>query len=91
MTNIDKEHLEYYGNYNELKKSFKRFISNIPFYGFAVVCLDDPSIKLLVKSIKNTNIITYGTDKKSNIRAFNIRYKKEKTYFDIDINIKKKN
>tara|TARA_B110000003_G_scaffold19240_1_gene18786 strand:- start:11019 stop:12410 length:1392 start_codon:yes stop_codon:yes gene_type:complete len=91
VTNIDKEHLEYYGNYNELKKSFKRFISNIPFYGFAVVCLDDPSIKLLVKSIKNTNIITYGTDKKSNIRAFNIRYKKEKTYFDIDINIKKKN
>ena len=73
VTNIDKEHLEYYGNYNELKKSFKRFISNIPFYGFAVVCLDDPSIKLLVKSIKNTNIITYGTDKKSNIRAFNIR------------------
>ena len=49
MTNIDKEHLEYYGNYNELKKSFKRFISNIPFYGFAVVCLDDPSSKLLVK------------------------------------------
>ncbi len=90
VTNIDKEHLEYYGSYRELKKSFKKFISNVPFYGFAVVCIDDPSLKSLVKTIKNTNILTYGTDKKSNIRAFNIRYKKEKTYFDVEINIKNK-
>ena len=90
VTNIDKEHLEYYGSYNELKKSFRKFISNIPFYGFAVVCLDNPPLKSLLNSIKNTNILTYGTDKKSNIRAFNIRYKKEKTYFDVEIKLKQK-
>ena len=90
VTNIDKEHLDYYGSYSELKKSFKKFISNIPFYGFAVVCLDNPPLKSLVETIKNTNILTYGTDKKSNIRAFNIRYKKEKTFFDVEINKKYK-
>ena len=90
VTNIDKEHLDYYGNYKELKNSFTKFISSVPFYGFAVVCLDDLAIKSIIKSIKNTNIITYGLDKKSNIRAFDIRYKQEKTYFNVELRIKQK-
>ena len=92
VTNIDKEHLDYYGSYSELKKVLKNLFQISHFYGFAVVCLDNLPLKSLVETIKNTNVVTYGTDKKSNIRAFNIRYKKEKTYFDVQINKKiKKN
>ena len=88
VTNIDKEHLEFYGSFKELKKSFHKFISRVPFYGFAVVCLDDKNIKSLVKKITNTNIITYGLNSNSNIKAKNLRYYSDKTVFDVYIKFK---
>ena len=90
VTNIDEEHIEFYGNFNNLKKSFKKFISQIPFYGFAVVCLENKHINLIINKIYSTNIITYGFSDNCNIQALNIRYLKNKTLFDVSISQKTK-
>lgn len=64
ITNIDKEHLDYYKTFSNLKKYFLKFGSNIPFYGALIACGDDPHIKDLFKGF-HKNIIYYGFDKKN--------------------------
>ena len=91
ITNIDKEHLDYYKSFSILKKSFKKFITQVPFYGFSVVCNDDPYIKKLITDIKSTSIIKYGFSKNSDIRALNVRVKNESVVFDVENNLVKNN
>ena len=85
VTNIDKEHLEYYKNFSTLKKCFKKFITQVPFYGCAVVCYDDKYIKELIKDVNTTSIVKYGFNKDNDVRAYNVRYKDNKTFFDLSI------
>ena len=89
ITNIDKEHLDYYKSFSTLKKSFKKFITQVPFYGFAVVCSDDVYVKKIICNIKSTTIITYGLNKGADIRAINIRIKKNSVIFDVENNLSK--
>ena len=91
ITNIDKEHLDYYKSFSILKKSFKKFITQVPFYGFSVVCNDDPYLKKLITDIKSTSIIKYGFSKNSDIRALNVRVKNESVVFDVENNLVKNN
>ena len=91
ITNIDKEHLDYYKSFSILKKSFKKFITQVPFYGFSVVCNDDPYLKKLITDIKSTSIIKYGFSKNSDIRAFNVRVKNDSVVFDVENNLVKNN
>ena len=91
ITNIDKEHLDYYKSFSILKKSFKKFITQVPFYGFSVVCNDDPYLKKLIKDIKSTSIIKYGFSKNSDIRALNVRVKNDSVVFDVENNLLKNN
>ena len=91
ITNIDKEHLDYYKSFSILKKSFKKFITQVPFYGFSVVCNDDPYLKKLIKDIKSTSIIKYGFSKNSDIRALNVRVKNDSVVFDVENNLYKNN
>ena len=91
ITNIDKEHLDYYKSFSILKKSFKKFITQVPFYGFSVVCNDDPYLKKLITDIKSTSIIKYGFSKNSDIRAFNVRVKNDSVVFDVENNLLKNN
>ena len=91
ITNIDKEHLDYYKSFAILKKSFKKFITQVPFYGFSVVCNDDPYIKKLITDIKSTSIIKYGFSKNSDIRALNVRVKNDSVVFDVENNLLKNN
>ena len=91
ITNIDKEHLDYYKSFSILKKSFKKFITQVPFYGFSVVCNDDPYLKKLITDIKSTSIIKYGFSKNSDIRALNVRVKNDSVVFDIENNLLKNN
>ena len=91
ITNIDKEHLDYYKSFSILKKSFKKFITQVPFYGFSVVCNDDPYLKKLIKNIKSTSIIKYGFSKNSDIRALNVRVKNDSVVFDVENNLLKNN
>ena len=84
ITNIDPEHLEHYGgSFDVLKEAFKTFVTNIPFYGFAVVCIDHPEVQALIPQIKDRNIITYGFSQQADIRAENLRTDKNGTTFDI--------
>jgi len=89
ITNIDKEHLDYYKNFTTLKSSFKKFINQVPFYGFSVVCNDDTNIKKIIKDIKNTSIIKYGFSKDSDIRAINVRIGNSSVTFDVENNLSK--
>ena len=91
ITNIDKEHLDYYKSFSILKKSFKKFITQVPFYGFSVICNDDPYLKKLITDIKSTSIIKYGFSKNSDIRALNVRVKNDSVVFDVENNLLKNN
>ena len=89
VTNIDKEHLDFYKNFSDLQKSFKKFINQVPFYGFSVVCNDDLYLRKIMKDITATQIVKYGFSKDSDIRAINIRIKNECVIFDVENNLKK--
>jgi UDP-N-acetylmuramate--alanine ligase len=72
VTNIDREHLDYYSGIKEIKEVFIEFINKIPFYGAAVLCLDDPCISDILPEIKK-RIITYGLTSRADIHAREIR------------------
>jgi UDP-N-acetylmuramate--alanine ligase len=86
ITNIDPEHLDFYGNFEGVKKAFYKFIENLPFYGFGVLCKDHPEVEKLIKEITNRKIITYGIDSQEvDIKAVNIRNKNGHFLFDVKV------
>ena len=89
-TNIDSEHLDFYKNINNLKKSFLNFIEKIPSVGKGFICNDDKNLKKIIKISKNKNFYTYGRDKKSNFQIINIKQTNNFSSFDIKINIPSK-
>jgi UDP-N-acetylmuramate--alanine ligase len=92
VTNVDKEHLDFYKKFTNLIKAFMIFIEKTPPIGKAFLCLDDPFIKKILKKIKTKNYFTYGFDKKANYQICNPKYAIEYTKFDLKIkNIGQKN
>ena len=85
ITNIDAEHLDYYGTFRNLKEAFKQFINNIPFYGIAIVCLDNPTIQSILSEIEDKRIITYGISPQADYKAKNIKTNNGKTFFTLEI------
>ena len=85
ITNIDAEHLDYYENFRNLKEAFKQFINNIPFYGMAIVCLDNPTIQSILSEIADKKIITYGISPQADYQAKNIKNNNGKTIFTLEI------
>lgn len=88
VTNIEEEHMEHYGTYDKLKSDFVRFIKNIPFVGFSVLCLDNEGVQDIVPLIRQRKIITYGLSLQADYRVTNIDYTSSGTSFDIETNIK---
>lgn len=80
VTNIDPEHMEHYGAFDNMRKAFSRFIENIPFYGFAVLCLDHPEVQSLIATTTDRRILTYGFNPQADIRADEIRSVAEGSY-----------
>ena len=85
VTNIDPEHLSYYGTFDKLKQAFHTFVENIPFYGFAVLCLDNDNVREMIPHIKDRRVITYGFRKGAHIRATNVRVEGLGICFDVAI------
>ena len=90
ITNLDSEHLDFYKNINNLKKSFLKFIEKIPSVGKGFICNDDQNLKKVIKKSKNKNFYTYGKDKESNFQIINIKQNVNFSSFDIKINIPSK-
>ena len=72
VTNIDPEHLDHYGDFDTLKAAFVKFVQNIPFYGFATMCIDDAEVQALIPQVSDRRIVTYGLSPQADIRAIDI-------------------
>jgi UDP-N-acetylmuramate--alanine ligase len=83
VTNIDPEHLDHYGDFDTARKAFKDFVENIPFYGFAAVCLDHPEVQALAAKVENRRLITYGVNPQAEVRALNVTMGPEGAKFDV--------
>ncbi len=73
VTNIDADHMGTYGgDFERLKRTFVEFLQNLPFYGLAVLCLDDPVVREIIEEVRKP-LLTYGTDAGADIRATRVR------------------
>ncbi len=72
VTNIDPEHMDFYGDFAAVKKAYETFITNIPFYGFAVLCMDHPEVQAMLPHLTDRRIITYGFNAQADVRAMNV-------------------
>lgn len=83
ITNIDPEHMDYYGDFDALRAAFDSFVGNIPFYGAAVLCIDHPEVQSLVGRVADKRIITYGFSRQADVCGVNLHYKGATAYFDV--------
>ncbi|MEM8572024.1 MAG: UDP-N-acetylmuramate--L-alanine ligase [Pseudomonadota bacterium] len=86
ITNIDPEHLDHYGDFNALRDAFDTFVSNIPFYGLAVCCIDHPEVQALVGRIRDRRVVTYGFSPQADVQGRNLRYEGGAARFDVALN-----
>jgi UDP-N-acetylmuramate--alanine ligase len=72
VTNIDPEHLDHFKTFDAIKEAFRAFVENIPFYGFAVMCLDHPTVRELAAQIEDRRVVTYGEDPDADVRLVDV-------------------
>ncbi len=85
VTNIDPEHLDFYGDFDALRQAFVSFTENIPFYGFAAMCIDHPEVQAMIPLISDRKIVTYGLSAQADVRAVDIAVTEAGTVFDVMI------
>ena len=90
ITNIDREHMDFYKSMDDLEKYFINFIKKVPSFGKSFICLDDPVNNKIIKKLKNRNFYTYGLHSKSNFLIKNVNQNKTFTEFDILVNVPNK-
>lgn len=83
VTNIDPEHMDHYGSFDALREAFHTFVSNIPFYGLAVCCIDHPEVQALVGRISDRRVVTYGFNPQSDVRVVDLHYDDGIACFDV--------
>ncbi|MBV8392618.1 MAG: UDP-N-acetylmuramate--L-alanine ligase, partial [Alphaproteobacteria bacterium] len=83
VTNVDPEHLDHYGTFDALRDAFVRFVENIPFYGFAVLCADHPEVQALIPRVADRRIVTYGLGVSADVRAMNLKLDRGGADFDV--------
>ena len=86
VTNIDPEHLDHYGDFEGVKAAFDTFVSNIPFYGLAVCCIDHPEVQALVGRITDRRVATYGLSPQADVQGRNLSYADGGARFDVALN-----
>ncbi|WP_339862146.1 UDP-N-acetylmuramate--L-alanine ligase [Thalassospira alkalitolerans] len=85
VTNIDPEHLDHWKSFDHLREAFKNFVQNIPFYGFAVLCIDHPEVQALIGKVTDRRIFTFGFSPQADVRAVNVRTNIGDSVFDVVI------
>ena len=89
VTNVDKEHLDFYGSFERLKKNFCTFIEKTPSFGKSLVCIDDKNLKSLLSKCRTNNFLTYGFHKGANYRITNLKRRINYSIFDLRIKFTK--
>ena len=87
VTNIDREHMDYYNSINDLKNLFIKFINKVPSFGKSFICIDDKNNNEILKKIKNKNYYTYGVNQKSQFHIKNIKQVKEFSEYDLSVKL----
>ena len=90
ITNIDREHMDFYKSMDDLKNYFIQFIEKVPSFGKSFICLDDKINNEIVKKLKNQNFYTYGVNPISNFCIKNIKQNKKFTEFDLQVKVPNK-
>ncbi|GGK07647.1 UDP-N-acetylmuramate--L-alanine ligase [Pseudomonas matsuisoli] len=83
VTNIDADHMSTYGgDFSKLKKTFLEFLHNLPFYGLAVMCIDDPVVAEILPQVSRP-VLTYGFSDSADVRAVDVRQEGMRTHFTV--------
>ncbi|MFQ5970945.1 MAG: UDP-N-acetylmuramate--L-alanine ligase [Alphaproteobacteria bacterium] len=85
VTNIDPEHLDFYGDFESLREAFANFVGNIPFYGFAAMCIDHPEVQALIARLSDRRIVTYGLTPQAEVRGANLSVTPAGVRFDVEL------
>ena len=83
VTNIDPEHLDFYGDFEAERAAFRAFVENIPFYGVAALCIDDAEVQAMIGRVSDRKLVTYGMNPLADVRAVNVRVAAEGARFDV--------
>ncbi len=83
ITNIDPEHLDHYGSFERLKEAFQIFVENIPFYGFAALCIDHPEVQALIGRVRDRRVLSYGFSAQADVRGQNLDLASSGSRFDV--------
>src|SRR5579862_1032615 len=89
VTNIDPEHLDHFKTFDAVQDAFRNFVENVPFYGFAVMCIDHPVVQSLVGKIEDRRIITYGENPQADARLVGLTSGGGSSQFAVVINSRK--
>ncbi|MEP3246837.1 MAG: UDP-N-acetylmuramate--L-alanine ligase [Sneathiella sp.] len=85
VTNIDPEHLDFYGDFDGVREAFRTFVENIPFYGFAALCIDHPEVQALIGRISDRRLVSYGMSPQADYRAIDVRFEAGGARFSVEI------
>jgi UDP-N-acetylmuramate--alanine ligase len=90
ITNIDPEHLDHFKTFDAIKDAFRTFVENLPFYGFAVMCLDHATVQQLVGQIEDRRVVTYGENPQADFRLIDIDLTGGRSKFTLLVRDRKK-
>jgi UDP-N-acetylmuramate--alanine ligase len=85
VTNIDPEHMEFWGSFDAVRGAFQSFVENIPFYGFAALCIDHPEVQSLYGRITDRRLVTYGFSPQADVRALEPSFDRLGSEFDVEL------
>lgn len=83
VTNMDPEHMAFYGSFDEVRLAYQKFIQDLPFYGFAILCQDHPEVRALKSRIDGRRVVSYGLAADADVQGVNIRFEKTGSTFDV--------
>jgi UDP-N-acetylmuramate--alanine ligase len=83
VTNMDPEHLDHWGTAEAMIAGYDQFVANIPFYGFAVLCIDHPAVQQMIPRLSDRRIVTYGFSPQADVRADKLRPDKSGSTFEV--------
>ncbi|MDX2102460.1 MAG: UDP-N-acetylmuramate--L-alanine ligase [Alphaproteobacteria bacterium] len=85
VTNIDPEHLDHYRTFDRVQEAYITFVQNIPFYGFACLCIDHPVVQAMIPAVSDRRIVTYGMNAQADVRAVNVQITPTGATYDVVI------